>query len=200
MILVALALLGCKSIEINDNLVSQRINRLSMNIYSSNGKKFITIKSPYSNYNKETNILNLKQTTIYLYKDGYRKYIINADKSQLSNNNKLLELNGNVIIKTLIKEEEELYSNNFSCNIEDSEFLLLGNVKFDNKEISLNSSKAILNKKTNVIEFFNPVKYKVNDQNKSKYEVNSENAYYNIETKSVSFSSKDQRVRSKIYF
>ena len=200
MILVALALLGCKSIEINDNLVSQRINRLSMNIYSSNGKKFITIKSPYSNYNKETNILNLKQTTIYLYKDGYRKYIINADKSQLSNNNKLLELNGNVIIKTLIKEEEELYSNNFSWNIEDSEFLLLGNVKFDNKEISLNSNKAILNKKTNVIEFFNPVKYKVNDQNKSKYEVNSENAYYNIETKSVSFSSKDQRVRSKIYF
>ena len=158
LILVALALLGCKSIEINDNLVSQRINRLSMNIYSSNGKKFITIKSPYSNYNKETNILNLKQTTIYLYKDGYRKYIINADKSQLSNNNKLLELNGNVIIKTLIKEEEELYSNNFSWNIEDSEFLLLGNVKFDNKEISLNSSKAILNKKTNVIEFFNPVK------------------------------------------
>ena len=200
LIIVALVLFGCKSIEINDNLVSQRINSLSMNIYSNKGKKFITIKSPYSNFNKEKNILNLKQTTIYLYKDGYRKYVINADKSQLSNNNKLLELNGNVIIKTLIKEEEELYSNNFTWNIEDSEFLLVGNVKFDNKEISLNSNKAILNKKTNVIEFFNPVKYKVNDQNKSKYEVNSENAYYNIETKSVSFSSKDQRVRSKVYF
>ena len=46
-----------------------------------------------------------------------------------------------------------------------------------------------------------PVKYKVNDSNnKSGYEVNSQNAYYNIETKSVIFSSNKEGVRSKIYF
>ena len=200
LILVAIVLLGCKSVEVNDNLVSQSINSLNMNIYSNKGIKFITIKSPYSIFNEEKNLFNLKETTIYLYKDGYRKYIINADKSKLSNNNKYLELNGNVIIKTLIKEEEKIYSDSFTWNIEDSEFLLVGNVKFDSMAISLSSNKAIFNKKTNVIEFFNPVNYKVNNNNKGKYEVNSENAYYNIETKSVSFSSKDQRVRSKIYF
>ena len=200
LILVAIVLLGCKSVEVNDNLVSQSINSLNMNIYSNKGIKFITIKSPYSIFNEEKNLFNLKETTIYLYKDGYRKYIINANKSKLSNNNKYLELNGNVIIKTLIKEEEKIYSDSFTWNIEDSEFLLVGNVKFDSMAISLSSNKAILNKKTNVIEFFNPVNYKVNNNNKGKYEVNSENAYYNIETKSVSFSSKDQRVRSKIYF
>ena len=34
----------------------------------------------------------------------------------------------------------------------------------------------------------------------SGYEINSENAYYNIANKSVNFKSKEERVRSKIYF
>ena len=77
----------------------------------------------------------------------------------------------------------------------------MGNVKFENNTITLSSNKAILNKKNNIIEFFNPVKYKVNDSsNNKRYEVKSENAYYNIDTKSVSFKSKEQTVRSKIYF
>ena len=53
----------------------------------------------------------------------------------------------------------------------------------------------------NIIEFFNPVKYIIkNDNNENKYEINSENAYYNIETESVSFGAKNKRVRSIIYF
>ena len=35
----------------------------------------------------------------------------------------------------------------------------------------------------NIIEFFNPVKYIIkNDNNENKYEINSENAYYNLNT------------------
>ena len=67
--------------------------------------------------------------------------------------------------------------------------------------ISLSSNKAILNKNKKIIEFFNPVEYKVNDTNYERgYEVNSQNAYYNFDTKSVIFRSREERVRSKIYF
>ena len=53
----------------------------------------------------------------------------------------------------------------------------------------------------NIIEFFNPVKYVIKGNKKEdKYEINSENAYYNIETESVSFKAKEKRVRSIIYF
>ena len=53
----------------------------------------------------------------------------------------------------------------------------------------------------NIIEFFNPVKYIIKDDNNEKqYEINSENAFYNINTESLSFSSKEKRVRSIIYF
>ena len=129
------------------------------------------------------------------------EFIISSDKSKISNNNKLLELDGNVLIRSLIKNEEEIYSNKIIWDINNSEFLLIGNVNFKNNQISLSSNKAIFDKKNNIIEFFNPVKYTVNDMNKEKkYEVNSENAYYNINTKSVSFSSKENKVRSKIYF
>ena len=37
-------------------------------------------------------------------------------------------------------------------------------------------------------------------ENKPLYEINSENAYYNINKESFSFSAKDKRVRSIIYF
>ena len=104
-----------------------------------------------------------------------------------------------MLIKSLIKKDDKLYSNNFIWNIEKSEFLLVGNVKFKNSSITLSSDKAILNKTDNIIEFFNPVKYKVNN-NKGGYEVNSQNAFYNINTKSVTFTSKEKGVRSKIYF
>ena len=110
-------------------------------------------------------------------------------------------MNGNVIAKTFLKQGDRLYANSFTWNMENSEFLLLGNVKFENELILLSSNKAILNKANNIIEFFNPVKYIVKDNiDKRVYEINSENAYYNIKTKSVSFKSKEEKVRSKIYF
>ncbi len=53
----------------------------------------------------------------------------------------------------------------------------------------------------NIIEFFNPVKYIIKDENNENiYETNSENAYYDINKESLSFKSRDKRVRSKIYF
>ena len=172
-----------------------------MNIFSNEGKKVITIKSPYSVYNKEKNTFNLKETTIYLFKNNEVEYVINSSKSQLSNNNKLLQLNGNVLAKTLLQEDDNLQANSFTWNIQNSEYLLVGNVRFENNLINLSSNKAVLNKSTNIIEFFNPVKYKIKGNSEgSGYEIKSENAYYNIDTKSVSFRSKKDRVRSKIYF
>ena len=105
-------------------------------------------------------------------------------------------------VKTIIQEGDKLTANSFTWNIQSSEYLLIGNVKFENSLVTLSSNKAILKKSTNIIEFFNPVKYKFKDNIKkdSRYEINSENAYYNIDNKSVKFKSKEARVRSKIYF
>jgi len=127
------------------------------------------------------------------------KYIINSDESKLSNNNKILELKGNVILKSLLEDNDILHSDYFIWNIEESKYLLKGNIKFENENIILNSNKATLSS-DNIIEFYNPVKYIIKKDNKSNYEINSENAFYNIKTKSVIFKSTNNRVRSKIYF
>ena len=196
-----LIIVGCKNKEIDEKYLSQSINTLNMNIFSKEGEKLISIKSPYSKYDKEKNSFDLKETTINLFKDNNLEYIINSDNSKLSNNNKLLELDGNVLVKTIIQQGDKLTANSFTWNIQDSEYLLTGNVKFENSFVKLSSNKAILKKSTNIIEFFNPVKYKFKDNmNDSGYEINSENAYYNIDNKSVNFKSKEERVRSKIYF
>ena len=118
----------------------------------------------------------------------------------LSNNNKFLELKGNVKLKTIGQDEDILYADNFIWNIDETNYLLRGNIRFENKNIILNSAKAKLGS-DNIIEFFNPVKYIIKgNKNEDKYEINSENAYYNIETESVSFKAKEKRVRSIIYF
>ena len=200
LILIPILTYGCRIRDIDNNIYTQSIDSFTMNIFSSKGNKIFTIKSPFSSYNKENNIFNLKDTTIYLFKDNEPQYIITSDNSKLSNN-KLLELKGNVLLKTLLRENDVIYANSFTWNIDNSEYLLTGNVKFENNTIALSSNKAILNKGNDIIEFFNPVKYIIKSKaNKNIYEINSENAYYDINTKSVSFRSIEKRVRSKIYF
>ena len=199
--LIPFIIFGCKNKEIEKRYLSQSINTLNMNIFSNKGIKLLSIKSSNSNYDKESNTFNLKETTINLFKDEKLEYIINSDKSKLSNNNKIIILNGNVIVKTINQQDDKLTANSFTWNIQNSEFLLLGNVKLENSLITLSSNKAILKKSTNIIEFFNPVKYKLKDTIKDNgYEINSENAYYNIDTKTVNFKSNEERVRTKIYF
>ena len=106
----------------------------------------------------------------------------------------------NVKLKNLKKDGDILYADNFTWNLENNNYLLEGNIRFENQNIILNSGKAILGS-DNIIEFFNPVKYTIKDENnENKYEINSENAYYNLATESVSFKAKDKRVKSIIYF
>ena len=192
---------GCNPKPIRDNNISQSIDSFNMNIFSNKGKKIFTIKSPNSIYDKENNIIRMEKTTIHSYNDDEAEYIINSDQSRLSDNNNMLELTGNVFLQTLLQEDDKIYANSFKWDINNSEYLLTGNVKFENKEVILSSNKAILNNSNDIIEFFNPVKYIIkNSKNRDIYEINSENAYYNINTKTVSFTSVDDKVRSKLYF
>jgi len=192
-------ILGCKPSVIDGSRIMQKIDSLDMNIYSNQGEKIYRIISPNSIYDIVKQTISVKKTTINLFKNNELEYIINSDESKLSNNNKIIELKGNVKLKNVLQDNDILYSDNFIWNIDDSEYLLKGNIKFENENIILNSNKAILNS-DNIIEFFNPVKYIIKKDNKSIYEINSENAFYNIKTKAVSFKSKNKRVRTKLYF
>ena len=195
-----LFMLGCASNVIDENKVIQKIDSLDMTIFSKSGDKKYSITSPNSSYDNVESKFELKKPIINIFKGKETKYIISSEESTLSDNNKLLKLKGNVKLKTLKKDEDLLYADNFIWNIENTNYLLEGNIRFENKNIIMNSEKAKM-RSDNIIEFFNPVRYIIkDDNNKNKYEINSENAYYNLETKSVSFEAKDKRVRTIIYF
>ena len=199
-IFLPLFMLGCAPNVIDENKVIQKLNSLDMNIFSKNGDKIYSITSPYSSYNVNELKFELDQTTINIFNGEETKYIIKSDESTLSDNNKLLKLTGNIKLKTLKQDEDILYADNFIWNIDEAKYLLEGNIRFENKNIILNSDKAELGS-DNIIEFFNPVKYIIKDNNNNnRYEINSENAYYNLNTESVSFKAKDKRVKSIIYF
>ncbi len=198
--LIPIFIVGCKSNSLINKDFIQVIDNIDMNIFSNDGEKLFSIKSPSSSYENNSNILKLEETTILTLKNNETEYIINSDKSKLSNN-KLLELNGNVSVKNLTQEADKLYANSFTWDISNTEYVLIGNVKFENNTLTLSSNKAILNNADKIIKFFSPVKYKIKGRNKETvYEINSDNAYYNINTNSVSFTSKEDKVRSKIYF
>ena len=199
-IFLPLVMFGCAPNITDENKVIQKINSLDMNIFSKKGDKIYSISSPNSSYNKSELKFELKKPIINIFNEEETKYIISSEESTLSDNNKLLRLKGNVKLKTLKKEEDILNADNFIWNIEDNNYLLEGNIRFENQNIILNSRKAKLGS-DNIIEFFNPVKYIIKGQNnENKYEINSENAYYNLNTESVSFKAKDKRVKSIIYF
>jgi len=193
-------MLGCAPNVFDENKVKQNIDSLDMTIFSKSGDKIYSITSPNSSYDNIKLKFELKNPVINILNGEETKYIISSEESTLSDNNKLLKLKGNVKLKTLKKDGDILYADNFIWNIENTDYLLEGNIRFENQNIILNSKKAILGS-DNIIQFFNPVKYIIKDENnKNKYEINSENAYYNLTTKSVSFKAKDKRVKSIIYF
>ena len=193
-------MLGCTPNVIYENKAIQKIESLDMTIFSSSGDKIYSITSPNSSYYNIELEFELKKPIINILNGEETKYIISSEESTLSYNNKLLKLRGNVKLKTLKNKGDFLYADNFIWNIENTNYLLEGNIRFENQNIILKSGKAILGS-DNIIEFFNPVKYIIKDENnENKYEINSENAYYNLTTESVSFKAKDKRVKSIIYF
>ena len=199
-ILLPLFMLGCAPNVIDENKVIQKIDSLDMTIFSKSGEKIYSIKSPNSIYDNNQLRFELKNTTINIFDDKDVKYIIVSDESTLSDNNKLLKLKGNVELKTINEDEDYLFADNFIWNIDETNYLLKGNIRFENKNVILTSGKAKLGA-DNIIEFFNPVKYIIKgDDNKNLYETNSENAYYDMNKESLSFSAKSKRVSSKIYF
>ena len=200
LIIIPFFILGCNSNVIEEDKVTKEINNLNLNIFSKNGDKKYSIKSPFSTYNNFINKFQFQRTTINIFQEGKTKFVVNSDQATLSNNNKVIELEGNVKLKTLNQDEDYLFADNFIWNIDETNYLLKGNIKFENKNVILTSGKAKMGT-DNIIEFFNPVKYIIKDANNdNKYEINSENAFYNLNTESMSFKAKDKRVKSIIYF
>ena len=199
-IILPLFMLGCAPNVFDENKVKQNIDSLDMTIFSKSGDKIYSITSPNSSYDNIELKFVLKKPIINIFNGEKIKYIISSEESTLSDNNKLLKLKGNVKLKTLREDEDILYADNFIWNIDETNYLLTGNIRFENKNVILTSGKAKLGS-DNIIEFFNPVKYIIKDEfNENKYETNSENAYYDINNESLSFKAKDNRVSSKIYF
>ena len=193
-------MLGCAPNVIEEDKVTQKIASLDMNIFSQNGDKLYSIISPESSYNNIKLKFESKKPIINIFKGKEAKYNIRSKESTLINNNKLLKLKGNVKLKILNQDEDVLYADNFIWNTEETKYLLEGNIRFENQNIILNSSKAMMGS-DNIIEFFSPVKYIIKDENnKNRYETKSENAYYDLETESISFKAKEKRVKSIIYF
>ena len=199
-LILPIFIIGCAPNIIEKKDFTKQINNLDLNIFSENGEKKYTITSPHSIYDNFKNKFQFQKTTINIFQDDKIKYIINSDESSLSRNNKILELKGNIKLKTINQDEDSLFADNFIWNIDESNYLLTGNIMFENKNVVLKSGKAKM-ASDNIIEFFNPVKYIIKDDNNEKrYETNSENAYYDMNKESLSFSSKSKRVSSKIYF
>ena len=193
-------LLGCTPSVIKEKKITKKINSLDLNIFTKTGDKKYSIKSPYSIYDNIKNKFQFKKTTINIFNDGKTKYVINSDESTLSNNNNLVELKGNVKLKTIDQDDDYLFADFFIWNIDEAKYLLTGDVRFENKNVILTSAKAILDS-DNVIEFFDPVKYIIKDDNNENiYETNSKNAYYDMKKESLSFKAKDKKVRSRFYF
>ena len=189
------------------NVSTKKINKsvliiedFNLNHYSKNGTKVYMLESPYSVFNQTDQSYLLKKTNIKFFDKEDVKYNVNSDSAMLLNN-KFLELKGNVEINDFNNNKTIIKSNNLFWDIDKSEFILEGKVSLVNNIINLSSSKALFDKKDDIILFYNPIKYNYKDEEGiRKYNISSENAYYNISTKDVIFKSKNDKVKSKLIF
>ena len=182
--------------KIDSNLA---IDDFSMTQFEINGDKSYAISSPKSLFIKDIQIYKLDKTEILFYKDNKVSYIINSLKSSLLN--KDIELEGNVKLYDQNNKANTINANKAFWNIEKYEFTLIGDVVLNNNSINIESSKAVLNKKENIIKFFKPVKYRyLNNYSTLNYKVKADNAYYDLNKKTLLFESKNEKIKSKINF
>ena len=183
--------------KIDSNLA---IDDFSMTQFEINGDKSYAISSPKSLFIKDIQIYKLDKTEILFYEENNVSYIIKSLKSSLLNN-KDIELIGNVRLYDLNNKANTINANKAFWNIDKYEFTLIGDVILNNNSINIESSKAVLNKKENIIKFFKPVKYRyLNNSSTLNYKVKADNAYYDLNKKTLFFESKNERVKSKINF
>ena len=179
------------------NLIIEKFN---LNHYSKNGSKLYMLNTPYSVFNQIDQTYILNKTNIKFFDNENIKYNVNSDSAKLLNK-KFLELKGNVEINDFNNNKTIIKSDNLFWDIDKTEFILEGEVLLVNNIINLSSSKAIFDKKEDIIIFFNPIKYNYKDEDGiRKYNISSENAYYNILTKDVIFKSENDKVKSRLVF
>ena len=184
--------------KINSNLA---IDDFSMTHFEINGDKSYSISSPKSLFIKDIQVYKLDKTKILFSEENKISYIIKSLKSSLLNSNKNIKLEGDVRLFDINNKANTIYANKAFWNIDKYEFTLIGDVILNNNSIKVESSKAILNKKENIIEFFKPVKYRyLNNSSTVNYKVKADNAYYDINKETLLFESKKERVKSKINF
>ena len=87
-IFLPLFMLGCAQNVIDEDKVIQKIETLDMTIFSKSGDKIYSITSPNSTYDNIELKFEIKKPIINILNGEVTKYIISAEESTLSNNNK----------------------------------------------------------------------------------------------------------------
>ena len=127
------------------------IEKFNLNHYSKNGSKIYMLETPYSVFNQTDQYHLLNKTNIKFFDKENVKYNVNSDSAKLLNN-KFIELKGNVEISDFKNDKTIIKSNNLFWHIDKSKFTLEGNVSLVNNIINLNSSKALFDKKEDIIQ------------------------------------------------
>lgn len=200
--IIVLLISSCKLNTAKNDEINLIVNDFNMRQLSSVGEKLYDITSPKSKFNKHSQIYLLDKTKIVFYDNKKIIYIVYSNKAELRNH-ETIKLSGDIEIFDESDEKNSISADNFYWDIKNSDFTLDGNVSLNNKSIDLISSKAILNKNSNIVKFYNPVKYFYkNSKNNSNYNLRAENAYYDLSNKSLIFKSDSnkERVKSKIKF
>ena len=126
-------MLGCAPNVIEENKLIQTIDSLDMNIFSKKGDKIYSITSPDLTYDNSELKFDLKKPTVKIFKGEKTKYIIVSEDSTLTDNNRLINMSGNVKLRTINQDEDFLYADNFIWNINETKYLLEGNIRFENQ-------------------------------------------------------------------
>ena len=176
------------------------IDDFSLTHFEINGDKSYAISSPKSVFIKDIQIYKLDKTKILFFEENKENYIIYSKKSSLSNFNNDIKLEGDVKLFDINNKANTISANKAFWNIDRKEITLTGDVILNNESINLISSKAILDS-NDIVKFFYPVKYRyLNNSSNLNYKVRADNAYYDLEKKTLRFETKNERVKSKFNF
>ena len=160
------------------------------------------IESPEAYINPGNDIVNIKNSTITIYKYDKPKLIINSNVAIFNRKNNTINCSGDIVIDQIDAKDNKLTAENIMWNIQNSTIHISGDVKLRTNSSYIISDNAYYDQNEGILDFTQIKKYEVyrkSGQIEIPFiSINSDNATWDNEEKSLIFYSPDKQVRSTI--
>ena len=198
--LLAILLSACSKGTVNKDISSFKFNDIYVEQVDKNGIKQFTFKTKKAKINELDKSIKAKDSLVIFYQGNKPTYKLTSNSSNLTGNGEKILLDSGIEMISLLNNDFSVKAESIIWIKELAQATVEGNIIVNIKGSSFLAKKAIYNHKKNLVKFIGIDEYNYyNFNNKAKISILAENALWNGDINTLTFTNNDSKVLTKIF-